>query len=68
VIAQREFINWSDIISNMFCILPCATIKDKVTLSPVGSAANIAKPMDETRSELRKLSDMDYLLPKLQEG
>ena len=52
----------------MFCILPCATVKDKVTLSPVGSAANIANQMDATRTELRKLSDMDYLLPKLQEG
>ena len=52
----------------MFCILPCATVKDKVTLSPVGSAANIANQMNSTRAELAKLSDMDYLLTKLQEG
>ena len=52
----------------MFCILPCATVKDKVTLSPVGSAANLAKQMDSARADLRKWSDMDYLLPKLQEG
>ena len=50
----------------MFCILPCAAIKDKVTLSPVGPIASVAGQMDSTRAELRKLSDMDYLLPKLQ--
>ena len=52
----------------MFCILPCATIKDKVTLSPVGSAAAIATQMDTTRAEIRKLSDIDYLLSILQKG
>lgn len=34
----------------MFCILPCATIKDKVTLSPVGAIASIAPQMDTTRA------------------
>ena len=49
----------------MFCILPCAVVKDKVTLSPVGEASSIAKEMDTTRSEIRKLSDIEYLLKRL---
>ncbi len=41
----------------MYCILPCAPIKDKVTLSPIGSAASLAQQMDPIRAELRKMSD-----------
>lgn len=52
----------------MFCILPVATIKDKVELSPVGSASSLAPQMNPHRAELRKLSDMDYLLKRLQDG
>jgi hypothetical protein len=52
----------------MFCILPCAVVKDKVSLSPVGPAAALATEMDATRAEIRRLSDIDYLLSKLQEG
>ena len=52
----------------MFCILPCGVVKDKVTLSPVGSTANLAQQMDATRSQLRKMSDIDYLLSLLQKG
>jgi hypothetical protein len=52
----------------MFCILPCATIKDKVSLSPVGPAAAAIPQMDKIRNELRKLSDTDYLIKQLQGG
>jgi hypothetical protein len=52
----------------MFCILPCATIKDKITLSPVGSAAALAPQMDTTRNEIRKLTDLTYLLGILEKG
>lgn len=52
----------------MFCILPVAPIRDKVTLSPVGSASSLAPQMDPHRAELRKLSDIDYLLGRLQDG
>jgi hypothetical protein len=33
----------------MFCILPCAAIKDTVNLSPVGPAAALIPQMDKTR-------------------
>ncbi len=49
----------------MFCILPCAVIKDTVTLAPVGSATALAPQMDKIRAEMRKLSDIEYLLGKL---
>lgn len=34
----------------MFCILPCAAIKDTVSLSPVGPAAALIPQMDKTRN------------------
>jgi hypothetical protein len=49
----------------MFCILPCASLKDKVNLSPVGPAASTIPQMDKIRGELRKLSDTDYLIKVL---
>lgn len=52
----------------MFCILPVALIKDKVNLSPVGSASSLAPQMNPHRAELRKFSDIDYLLQRLQQG
>jgi hypothetical protein len=52
----------------MFCILPCAAIKDKINLSPVGPAAAAIPQMDKIRGELRKLSDLDYLIKLLKDG
>ncbi len=52
----------------MFCILPCAAIKDNISLSPVGPAASTIPQMDKIRAELRKLSNTDYLINKVSEG
>lgn len=52
----------------MFCILPCAAIKDTVNLSPVGPAAALIPQMDKTRGELRKLSSTDHLISLISEG
>jgi hypothetical protein len=52
----------------MFCILPCAVIKDTVSLSPVGPAAVTIPQMDKIRHELRKLSNTDYLINLVTEG
>ena len=34
----------------MFCILPCALVKDKINLSPVGEAAGKIPEMDNIRN------------------
>lgn len=52
----------------MFCILPCAPIKDSFNLSPVGPAASLIPQMDKTRNELRKLSNTDHLITLISEG
>ena len=52
----------------MFCILPCGSIKDKVTLSPVGTCASLVPQLGATRNQIRKLTDFQYLISILQKG
>lgn len=37
----------------MFLLLPCATIKDKVTIPAVGDAVKIANDMNKTREIIK---------------
>ena len=52
----------------MFCILPCALIKDKLTLPPVGEAARVIPEMDKVRNDIRCLSSTEQLIKMLHEG
>lgn len=52
----------------MFCILPCATLTDNVSLPPVGPSAALAPGLDKVRVELRKLSNTDYLIDLVSKG
>lgn len=52
----------------MFILTPCATVKDKVTFSPVGDIAKFAAELSKNRITLAQYSDAQYLLNKIQEG
>lgn len=52
----------------MFLLLPCATIKDKVTFPALGEAASIAADMTKARQTIREYSNVEHLLKRIQEG